>query len=69
VYPLIEANEQQDVKDAVSMADRLAREVFPAYPVALIHSKVEDEEKRRIMEASAGRHPDPRGYQRGGSGS
>jgi ATP-dependent DNA helicase RecG len=50
VYPLIEANEG-DLKDAVSMADRLAREIFPRYPTALIHSKVDDGEKRQIMEA------------------
>jgi ATP-dependent DNA helicase RecG len=50
VYPLIEANEG-DLKDAVSMADRLAREIFPRYPTALIHSKVDDEEKRQIMES------------------
>jgi ATP-dependent DNA helicase RecG len=39
------------LKDAVSMADRLSRQVFPQYPVALIHSKVEEGEKQRIMEA------------------
>jgi ATP-dependent DNA helicase RecG len=50
VYPLIEANEG-DLKDAVSMADRLAGEIFPQYATALIHSKVDDEEKRRIMES------------------
>jgi ATP-dependent DNA helicase RecG len=50
VYPLIEANEG-DLKDAVSMADRLAQEIFPQYPSALIHSRVDDEEKRRIMES------------------
>jgi ATP-dependent DNA helicase RecG len=50
VYPLIEANEG-DLKDAVSMADRLSREIFPQYPAALIHSRVDDEEKRRIMES------------------
>jgi ATP-dependent DNA helicase RecG len=33
------------------MADRLAREIFPRYPAALIHSKLDDEEKRRTMEA------------------
>jgi ATP-dependent DNA helicase RecG len=50
VYPLIEANEG-DLKDAVSMADRLTREIFPQYPAALIHSRVDDEEKRYIMES------------------
>jgi ATP-dependent DNA helicase RecG len=50
VYPLIEANETQDLKDAESMARRLADEVFPGISVALIHSRLDEEEKRRIME-------------------
>jgi ATP-dependent DNA helicase RecG len=67
VYPLIgDVDENEDeanggpspeggsgggLKDAVSMADRLARQVFPQYTTALIHSKVEEPEKQRIMEA------------------
>ncbi|MCL2242994.1 MAG: ATP-dependent DNA helicase RecG [Treponema sp.] len=47
VYPLIEDGD--DLKDAVSMADRLAKEVFPAYKTALIHSKLEDDVKRNTM--------------------
>jgi ATP-dependent DNA helicase RecG len=59
VYPLIEADPgdgrgggpgEVSLKDAVSMADRLAREVFPQYPAALVHSKLEEEEKRKTME-------------------
>ncbi len=50
VYPLIEES-ILDLKDAVSMADRLDLEVFPEYTVALTHSKVGDEEKRATMEA------------------
>jgi ATP-dependent DNA helicase RecG len=50
VYPLIEATENRDLKDAESMAARLSREVFPQYPAALVHSKVEEEKKRRIMD-------------------
>jgi ATP-dependent DNA helicase RecG len=60
VYPLIEAagpeNERQGslwatLKDAETMADRLAREVFPEYPAALVHSRVDEEEKQRIMDS------------------
>jgi ATP-dependent DNA helicase RecG len=60
VYPLVEAAEpgtgQQgslwaDLKDAESMANRLAREVFPEFPTALVHSRIEEEEKRRIMDS------------------
>ena len=52
VYPLIEGNDEKDIvlKDAVSMAQRLAQQVFPHSTVALIHSKLDDEEKRQTME-------------------
>ena len=51
VYPLIEGGDENELKDAVSMADRLAGEVFPGFPLALLHSKVDEDDKRRIMEA------------------
>jgi ATP-dependent DNA helicase RecG len=51
VYPLIESDERNDLKDAESMAERLGKEVFPNYSVALIHSKLDDEVKRTTMEA------------------
>jgi ATP-dependent DNA helicase RecG len=51
VYPLIESDESRDLKDAESMARRLSTEVFPAYPVALIHSRLGEEEKRATMDA------------------
>ncbi|MDR2631238.1 MAG: ATP-dependent DNA helicase RecG, partial [Spirochaetaceae bacterium] len=50
VYPLIEVNEKRDLKDAVSMAERLGKEIFPRYPTALLHSRLDEEEKRRIMD-------------------
>ncbi|MDR0642142.1 MAG: ATP-dependent DNA helicase RecG [Treponema sp.] len=54
VYPLIEAADAEsraaDLKDAQSMASRLAEEIFPQYPVALVHSRIDEEEKRDIME-------------------
>jgi ATP-dependent DNA helicase RecG len=50
VYPLIENGDEADLKDAVSMADRLAAEIFPGVPSALVHSKLEEEEKRQTME-------------------
>jgi len=48
VYPLIEGGDE--IKDAVSMADRLAKEVFPKHRIALIHSKVPEDEKKRTMD-------------------
>jgi ATP-dependent DNA helicase RecG len=55
VYPLIEAPEDGEkpeaaIKDAVSMYRRLSTQIFPEFGAALIHSKVEEEEKQRIME-------------------
>jgi ATP-dependent DNA helicase RecG len=50
VYPLIENGEEAELKDAVSMAQRLADEVFSGYTVALIHSRLDEEEKSRTME-------------------
>jgi ATP-dependent DNA helicase RecG len=59
VYPLIGDDEDDyrgddshtGLKAAVSMAERLAKKVFPKYPVALVHSRLDEEEKRRTMEA------------------
>jgi ATP-dependent DNA helicase RecG len=66
VYPLIEAadtgadggadtavdtgSRTAALKDAQSMALRLGQEVFPHYPTALIHSRIDEEEKQNIME-------------------
>ena len=51
VYPLIEGQGlTDDLKDAVSMADRLAKEIFPGYKTALIHSKLPEEEKKQTMD-------------------
>ncbi|MDR0558531.1 MAG: ATP-dependent DNA helicase RecG [Treponema sp.] len=50
VYPLIEEGEL-DLKDAVSMQERLATEIFLEYTIALAHSKMDEEEKRLTMEA------------------
>jgi len=48
VYPLIEGGDE--IKDAVSMAERLAKEVFPKSKTALIHSKLPEDEKRQTMD-------------------
>ena len=50
VYPLIENGDEMDLKDAVTMFERLAQEVFPQFTAALIHSRIDEEEKRRTME-------------------
>jgi ATP-dependent DNA helicase RecG len=48
VYPLIEGGDE--IKDAVSMAERLAKEIFPKYKTALIHSKLPEDEKQKTMD-------------------
>ena len=50
VYPLIEGGGEVELKDAVSMAERLAGKIFPRYPLALVHSKLDEEQKRLTME-------------------
>lgn len=49
VYPLIEASEALDLKDAATMAEHLA-EVFEGFRVGLIHSRLDDEQKRTVMD-------------------
>jgi len=49
VYPLIEASEALDLKDAATMADQLAH-AFTGFRVGLIHSRLDDEEKRSVMD-------------------
>jgi len=48
VYPLIEGG--YEIKDAVSMAHRLGKEIFPKQKTALIHSKLPEDEKKQIMD-------------------
>jgi len=48
VYPLIEGGDE--IKDAVSMAQRLGKEIFPKHKTALIHSKLPEDEKKQIMD-------------------
>ena len=48
VYPLI--TDGDELKDAVSMADRLTKDLFPQYKTALIHSKLTEDEKKQTMD-------------------
>jgi ATP-dependent DNA helicase RecG len=50
VYPLIEADANRSLKDTETMAERLAGVIFPEYTVALIHSRLDEEDKRKTME-------------------
>jgi ATP-dependent DNA helicase RecG len=51
VYPLIEESEKIDLKSATEMADHLQTDVFPEYRVALLHGRMKDDVKDRVMHA------------------
>ena len=51
IYPLVEESEKIDLKSATEMADHLQAEVFPAYRIALLHGRMKDDVKERVMHA------------------
>ena len=53
IYPLVEESEKIDLKSATEMADHLQAEVFPAYRVALLHGRMKQDAKERVMHAFA----------------
>jgi ATP-dependent DNA helicase RecG len=53
IYPLVEESEKIDLKSATEMADHLQTEVFPAYTVALLHGRLKQDVKDRVMHAFA----------------
>ena len=54
VYPLIEESEALAIKDAETACRHLGETVYPGVPMALIHSRVPQEEKERAMAVSPG---------------
>jgi ATP-dependent DNA helicase RecG len=53
IYPLVEGSEKVDLKSATEMADHLQAEIFPAYRVALLHGRMKQDAKARVMHAFA----------------
>jgi ATP-dependent DNA helicase RecG len=53
IYPLVEESEKVDLRAATEMADHLQQEVFPQYRVALLHGRLKQDEKDRVMSAFA----------------
>ena len=51
VYPLVEESEELSLKDAVSMKERLQRDVFPEFIVGLLHGRMKADEKEAVMKA------------------
>ena len=50
VYPLIDQSDALSLKSAEEMFDTLRNRIFPGIPIALIHSRIPEEEQRKIME-------------------
>jgi ATP-dependent DNA helicase RecG len=50
---LIEESEKVDLRAATAMADHLAQDVFQAYRVALLHGRMKQDAKDRVMRAFA----------------
>jgi ATP-dependent DNA helicase RecG len=53
IYPLIEESAKIDLKAATEMADHLAHDVFPSFRVALLHGRMKQDAKDRVMRAFA----------------
>jgi ATP-dependent DNA helicase RecG len=53
IYPLVEESEKIDLKSATEMADHLQADVFPAYRVALLHGRMKQDAKDRVMHSFA----------------
>jgi len=53
IYPLVEESDKIDLKAATEMADHLAQDIFPAYRVGLLHGRLKQDGKERVMKAFA----------------
>ena len=51
IYPLVEESAKVDLKAATEMADHLAQDVFPQFRVALLHGRLKQDAKDRVMGA------------------
>ena len=49
VYPVIEENEERELKAAMRMYRELAREVFPDFQVAVLHGRMDADLKEQVM--------------------
>ena len=49
VYPVIEENEENELKAAIRMHKELSSQVFPGVRVGLLHGRMDSEEKDRVM--------------------
>ena len=49
VCPLVEENEELDLKSVIELYEKYQKEIFPQYRVAYIHGKMKPKEKDQIM--------------------
>ena len=49
VYPLIEESETLSAKAATIEAEKLQNEIYPQFKIGLLHGKLKNEEKERVM--------------------
>lgn len=49
VYPVIEKGRREDLKAATEMFAKFRDEVFPRFEIGLIHGRLDDSEKERVM--------------------
>jgi ATP-dependent DNA helicase RecG len=50
VYPVIEENEERELKAAIKMYNELSKHIFPGLRVGLLHGRLDPEEKDRVMQ-------------------
>ena len=53
IYPLVEESDKIDLRAATEMADHLAQDIFPTYRVGLLHGRLRQPGKERVMKAFA----------------
>ena len=51
LYPLIEESESSDLKAAVNEFERLQEEIFPEFPLGILHGRMSYPEKKRAIES------------------
>jgi len=49
VYPVIEENEERELKAAIQMCNKLRREILPDLRIGLLHGRLDAEEKDAVM--------------------
>jgi ATP-dependent DNA helicase RecG len=51
IYPLIEESDKMELRAAIQMYQHLQRDIFPQFTLGLLHGRMKEPEKQRIMAA------------------